>query len=254
VPQTGRDGDDWQDVRPSRGKARRQDVYGQDRQQGSKRHGGSTGNGLRQSRSRVITGSRMGMDGRSISRVSNGSGTGKGNLRGRSATRKPHRSVVVEREAAVTTEKPHEIRGARDDIVADSSIKRFVTFYFTNFPSQLSNFYLRKGFEVCGMLEEVVVPSKRNVYGEVYGFVRFSKVRDVSKLLKVVNAVWFGNFKVNARVARFDRAAVEVGGRDGEVDRGGVEKVSDNKLVREKQGNVEGKQKAEGEKERFWRV
>lgn len=65
-----------------------------------------------------------------------------------------------------------------------SQLKRFVTFYFTNFPPQLSNFYLCKGFEVCGILEQVVVPSRRNVNGEMYGFVRFSKVRDVGKLLK----------------------------------------------------------------------
>lgn len=36
--------------------------------------------------------------------------------------------------------------------------------------------YLRKGLEVCGMLEEVVVLSKFNVYGELYDFVRYSNV------------------------------------------------------------------------------
>jgi len=51
-----------------------------------------------------------------------------------------------------------------------------------------------------------VVPSNPNVNGEVYGFVRFSKVRDVSKSLKAVNAVYFGNFRVRAKVARFDRS------------------------------------------------
>jgi len=75
-----------------------------------------------------------------------------------------------------------------------SKFKRFITFYFTNFSAQFSNFYFRKGFEVYGMLEDVVVPSKENVYGELYGFVRFSNIRDVSKLLKAVNAVCFGNF------------------------------------------------------------
>ena len=96
--------------------------------------------------------------------------------------------------AAVVSNRNTHFRRTRDETVADSSFKRFITFYFTNFLAQLSNFYLRKGFEVCGILEEVVVPSKRNVYGEVYGFVTFSKVRDVGKLLKAVNAVWFGNF------------------------------------------------------------
>lgn len=63
---------------------------------------------------------------------------------------------------------------------------------------------------MCGMLEDVVVPSKRNVNGELYGFVRYSNVRDVSKLLKAVNVVCFGNFRVQAKVARFDRSANEV--------------------------------------------
>jgi hypothetical protein len=39
-------------------------------------------------------------------------------------------------------------------------LKRYVSFYFTNFPAQLLNFYLRKGFEVCGMLEDVYVAKK----------------------------------------------------------------------------------------------
>jgi len=70
---------------------------------------------------------------------------------------------------------------------------------------------LRKGFEVCGILKEVVVPSRRNAIGEVYGFVCFSKVRDIGKLLKAVNAVCFGSYRVRAKVAHFDRS-VEVEG------------------------------------------
>ncbi|AES78899.1 hypothetical protein MTR_7g050780 [Medicago truncatula] len=97
------------------------------------------------------------------------------------------------------------VEGQKDH-QAISQYKRFVTFYFINFPPQLSNFYLRKGFEVCGILEEVVVPSRRNLYGEMYGFVRFSKVRDVGKLLHAVNAVCFGSFRIRVRVARFDRS------------------------------------------------
>jgi hypothetical protein len=69
----------------------------------------------------------------------------------------------------------------------------------------LSNFYLRKGFEVCGILEDVYVARKRNKLGQPYGFVRFSNVRDISKLSKALNAVCFGEFCVRARLARFDR-------------------------------------------------
>jgi hypothetical protein len=90
---------------------------------------------------------------------------------------------------------------------AGSGLKRYVSFYFTNFPVQLSNFYLRKGFEVCGMLEDVYIARKRNKLGQPYGFVRFSNVRDIAKLTKALNAVCFGDFRVRARVARFDRNA-----------------------------------------------
>jgi hypothetical protein len=69
----------------------------------------------------------------------------------------------------------------------------------------LSNFYLRKGFEVCGILEDVYVARKRNKRGQPYGFVRFSNVRDITKLTKALNVVSFGDFCVRARIARFDR-------------------------------------------------
>jgi len=98
-----------------------------------------------------------------------------------------------------------------------SQYKRFVTFYFTNFSPHLSNFFLRKGFKVCGLLVEVVVPRRKNANGEGFGFVRFSKVRDVGKLLKVVNAVCFGNYRVRAKIARFDRSV----GTEGKLERDG---------------------------------
>ena len=65
---------------------------------------------------------------------------------------------------------------------------------------------------------------------EMYGFVRFSKVRDVGKLLKAVNVVYFGNYRVRATIARFDRSVVVEGNSVKEdavvvktIDRGGVE-------------------------------
>ena len=46
---------------------------------------------------------------------------------------------------------------------------------------------------------------KRNVNGARFGFVRFSKVKDLDKLLKAVNNVWFGDCQVVAKVSSFDR-------------------------------------------------
>ncbi|MCI37132.1 RNA recognition motif, partial [Trifolium medium] len=55
-------------------------------------------------------------------------------------------------------------------------------------------------------MENVFVAPKRNINGYRYGFVRFSKVRDVTKLLHAVNNVSFGNYRIWAKVASFDRA------------------------------------------------
>jgi hypothetical protein len=107
------------------------------------------------------------------------------------------------------------------NVNASSGLKRYVSFYFTNFPVYLSNFYLQKGFEVCGILEDVYVARKRNKLGQPYGFVRFSNVRDISKLSKALNAVCFGEFRVRASVARFDRNDVPLG----DNARVGVEKA-----------------------------
>lgn len=128
--------------------------------------------------------------------------------------RRVHQSAGERRQLARAASSP----GEREATATTSSFRRYVTFYFTNFPSHLSNFYLRKGFEVCGILEEVVVPRRCNVKGERYGFVRFSNVRDVCKLLKAVNAVSFGNFQIKAKVAIFDKAAARVAAK-GIVDR-----------------------------------
>ncbi|CAJ2668643.1 unnamed protein product [Trifolium pratense] len=74
--------------------------------------------------------------------------------------------------------------------IPGSNLKRYISFYFSNFPAQLPKFYLRKSFEVCGILEDVYVAKKRNKYGQPYGFVKFSNVKNVSKMTKVLNNVW----------------------------------------------------------------
>ncbi|MCI38106.1 hypothetical protein A2U01_0059334, partial [Trifolium medium] len=52
---------------------------------------------------------------------------------------------------------------------------------------------------------DVYVAKKTNRYGEPYGFVRFSNVKNVTKMTKALNAVWFGHYRVRASVAIFDR-------------------------------------------------
>jgi len=122
--------------------------------------------------------------------------------------------------------------------VVGSTLKRYVTFYITHFPPQASIFILRKGFEVCGILEDVFVANTRNRNSEVYGFVRYAKVRDVGKLLKAVNNVCFGQYCVRAVLARFDRKGVRRGVEmksavvDGENTKGGGRREGEDVGVR----------------------
>ncbi|PNX71513.1 putative sulfate transporter, partial [Trifolium pratense] len=126
-------------------------------------------------------------------------------------TKHDGRRLQQEYKCEFRKEKDEEVGGGweksklGDDGKSIVDFKRYVSFYFMNFPPLLPNFFLRKGFEVCGMLEDVFVAKKTNRYGEPYGFVKFSNVKDVSKFTKALNAVWFGNYRVNASVALFNR-------------------------------------------------
>jgi len=97
------------------------------------------------------------------------------------------------------------------DVQAANGDKRFVTFYITNFLERANYWYLRKGFEVCGILDDVYVAPTCNARGQAYGFVRFLNVRVIEKLEQALNNVWFGDLRVWARVVRFKRKETEVG-------------------------------------------
>lgn len=86
---------------------------------------------------------------------------------------------------------------------------------------------------MCDIMENVYLAQKRNVNGGVFSFVCFGKVKDVEKLLKALNNVWFGDWKVVSKVANV--------GRTGNNRREGRERGEGEK-------NREGDTKLEGEK------
>jgi len=118
----------------------------------------------------------------------------------------------------------------------DNGVRRFVTFYFTNFPERANYWCLRKGFEVCGILDDVYVAPRCNVRGRAYGFVRFLKVRDVEKMVQALNNVWFGDFRIWAKVARFKRNEAE-----DVLENGGVASKENVKVSVEGDGRRNGK-------------
>lgn len=66
---------------------------------------------------------------------------------------------------------------------------------------------LRNRLEVRGILFDVYISRYRNVRGQTYGFVRFANVRNIEKLSKALNTVYYGDFRMFANVARFDMFA-----------------------------------------------
>ena len=109
----------------------------------------------------------------------------------------------------------HSETTQRDQPITVNS--KFVSFYLTNVPHDIPYITLRQGFEVCAVMEDVYLARKCNVNGGVFGFVRYDNVKDVDKLLKAVNNVWFGDWRVVAKVATFDRFGnkKEAGGERG---------------------------------------
>jgi len=128
---------------------------------------------------------------------------------------RPQSPLLLERSEAVYDREFPRLRSVGDrcnkqaliDNIADTEVKRFVSFYFTNVPEFIPYVNLRQGFEVCGILEDLYVTKNYNAQGKVYGFVRFGKVKNVAKLTKALNEVRFGVYRVFAKVARFDRFA-----------------------------------------------
>jgi len=113
--------------------------------------------------------------------------------RGRSCTR----HAVRTRRVSISISPSANLQG-------NNSATR-ASFYVTNLPEQALYVDIRKAFEVCGILSDVYVARNRNARGQNHGFLRFINVKDVAKLQKALNNVYFGQNKVWANVARFDR-------------------------------------------------
>lgn len=86
------------------------------------------------------------------------------------------------------------------------------------------------------------------MHGEVYGFVQYSKVCDVDKLLKAVNNMHFGQFRVRAKLARFDKIEPK------EVVRELMQMGEERRDVRNEGGAVKGREKGSEEEKKVRKV
>ena len=239
VPQRGGNRGDWSDVRSRKRKAQEQAVGQRDRQRREQRHRGIRARRHGQSRVRVKGVFSEGYDSGEVSDYGRQEFSADGSVtlyyerparpRSREGLRFDGCHLLERRRSIPSHHKKADQqpfllqRNAQNVSGKETTVKvnhNVVSFYFTNIPHDITYVSLRQGFEVCGMLEDVYLARKRNANGGAFGFVRYGKVKDVDKLLKALNNVWFGDWKVVAKVANFaksgtNRVAVRERGEGG---------------------------------------
>ncbi|GAU32773.1 hypothetical protein TSUD_323420 [Trifolium subterraneum] len=80
-----------------------------------------------------------------------------------------------------------------------------VSFYYNNILDEATMTDLREEFGRCDQLLDVFISKRRNARGRRFGFVRYNNVRDKERMVRALNHVWLGSFKVCANVAVFKR-------------------------------------------------
>ncbi|XVF66422.1 hypothetical protein PTKIN_Ptkin10aG0034200 [Pterospermum kingtungense] len=73
--------------------------------------------------------------------------------------------------------------------------------HFTNFPIGWSAENLCNIFKKYGEILDVHIPAKKNVWGQRYGFVCFTNLKDVTSLIKSLNQIWIGSYKLRFSLA-----------------------------------------------------
>src|SRR4051812_23387793 len=79
------------------------------------------------------------------------------------------------------------------------------SFFITDFEQKWGArdlFFEMKNF---GVVDEIVIPPKKDWRGEKYGFARFVKVEDVRMLEVKLDNLWLEGRKLKANVSRFKR-------------------------------------------------
>ncbi|GAU10944.1 hypothetical protein TSUD_112380 [Trifolium subterraneum] len=156
--------------------------------------------------------------------------------RSRSRTRRFDSSVHGAGSQEIVDDKHNYQAAGKDNGLVLFSQTTSVVFYITNFPENLLFVDLKRGLEVCGIMEDVYVSRHRNSHGQRFGFVKYQKVRDVMKLKKTLNSVYFWDLRLFANVAKFDRFE----GQERENGEGGfrgieLEKVKDDAVRSEEE-------------------
>nr|GEX79120.1 RNA-directed DNA polymerase, eukaryota [Tanacetum cinerariifolium] len=92
------------------------------------------------------------------------------------------------------------LRSKEDDVQKISS-----SVFVTNFLEQFSAKDLWNTCKVYGHVVDTYIPDRRSKIGKRFGFVRFTNVFDMERLVNILCTVWIGKLKLHANVARYQR-------------------------------------------------
>ncbi|XP_057793137.1 uncharacterized protein LOC131009745 [Salvia miltiorrhiza] len=101
------------------------------------------------------------------------------------------------------------------------SVGEGFTVFFNNFPEGTWLETLERRFRNLGKVIDIFRPRKRDIKGKSFGFVRFDKDSDRESILKEMNNIWLGSYKLRAYIPRFERPPLKHSG--GFTQSGGFE-------------------------------
>jgi hypothetical protein len=88
--------------------------------------------------------------------------------------------------------------------------KETTSFFFTNFPEEVQAMELWSMFAKHGRVGEVYIPTKRDKWGNRFGFVKFKEVKCVEALSNRLEDLWVGTFKIRINLSRFGRTSTKI--------------------------------------------
>ncbi|GLT98752.1 hypothetical protein SLE2022_162380 [Rubroshorea leprosula] len=80
-------------------------------------------------------------------------------------------------------------------------IRQTKTFFFYNFPENCEEKELWYSFQRCGKVLDVYVPKKRDKWGKRFGFLRMLGVQNDNQMVRRLNDIWFGSYKLRVKIA-----------------------------------------------------
>ncbi|KAF1870740.1 hypothetical protein Lal_00026511 [Lupinus albus] len=83
--------------------------------------------------------------------------------------------------------------------------KASTTFFFTNFPPDHDSKEMWEIFSKWGKVVDVVIPSRVDKYGKIFGFVRFLNISNRKSFVVKLDRIWIGSFKIWMNIPKYRR-------------------------------------------------